>query len=142
MDMELGGLGVGQEHARVVVELGQDDGALHPVVEGVGVAAAADPAEPRLAEPGRAVAELELARPGGQVQQVLAQDPAHEVLLRRGEGGHEDALVRHHAVVAVRAAQVPLVVVVPAPLGHAVVPHPRVHARLALLRRAQALHEF
>ncbi|KAJ8121922.1 hypothetical protein ONZ43_g1748 [Nemania bipapillata] len=62
VDVELGGLGVRQEDAGVVVELGDDDGALHAVVERVGGAVPADPAEVRLGEDGPRVGKAQRAR--------------------------------------------------------------------------------
>lgn len=65
VDVEALRLLVGEEDARVVVELDDDDGALEAEVEGIRGAVAADPREVGLAVPGAAVVELEPPRADG-----------------------------------------------------------------------------
>lgn len=140
--MKPGRLLVGQEHAGMVIELDDDDGALDAEVEGVGVSEAADPAEIRLGEEALDVFEAQTACRLRQVQQVFVQDGVDEGLLGGIQLADQDAFVRHDAVVAVRAAHVSLVVVVPAALGHRRVPELLVDLRFGLLVRRERLHQL
>lgn len=140
--MELGRVGVVQEDAAVVVELDDDHGRLDAVVEGVRVGEPADPAEVRLAVVLGVLGQPDAPRRLREVQQVRAQDVGDERAVRLGHVGHQDALVRHDAVVAVRAAQVPLVVVVPPPARHGRVFHLLECLGFCLLLGWQGLHEL
>lgn len=87
---------------------------------------------------------LELEFPGslGQVEQVLVQDSLDQPSLLAVHLVHADTFVGHDAVVAVRAAEMALVVLVPSTLGHGGIVHEfvRLCALLQVLR--QGSHEF
>lgn len=142
MDMEPGRLLVCQEHAGMMIKLDDDDGALDAEVEGVGISKPADPAEIRLGEEALDVFEAKAAGGLRQVQQVFVEDGVDEGLLGGSQLADQDAFVRHDAVVAVRAAHVSLVVVVPAALGHRRVLELLVDLGLGLLVRRERLHQF
>lgn len=140
VNVKLGRLLIRQEDARVVIKLCNDHGALNPVVKGVLVAKAADPAPVRLGEPALYLIETHLPRPLRKVQEELFADGEDEVLLRGRHVRHQDALVGNDAVVAVGAAQVALVVVVPAAVGHGRVLHEGISLGDGLLCGSEALH--
>lgn len=125
----------------MVVKLDDNNGALDAELEGIGVPEGPDPAKVYLVEPRPGVVEAHPPRPRGQVQQVLAQDAQHELLLAGRYVGHDNALVRHDPVVAVCAAEVALVVVVPPAVGHGRVPQQPVCLRPGLLVGREALHK-
>lgn len=126
----------------MVVELHQNNRALDAVVEGILVAEPANPAEVRLAFVLAHLGEFQRSRPRGQVQEVLLQDGVEEVFLGFGEGGSGDALVGDDAVVAVCAAEVALVVLVPAAWGHSGIVHVGEDAGLGLEVGREGLHEL
>ena len=87
VDVELGRLRVGQEHAGVVVELDEGHRALHPVIERAVLAEAADPAEMRVRQMpldlgdarlarARPAARRDTSRPGPSGRAAAAADSA------------------------------------------------------------------
>ena len=141
VDMELGGLGVRQEDARVVVEFDHHDGALDAVVEWIDGSVATDPGEVRRGEVGLDLLDPRRAGLRGEVEQVLCAYREDEGSLRRGHVGDEDALVGDGAVVAEGAAEVSLVVLVPAVGWHRWVVHLLINLRFSLQVRWEVLHQ-
>lgn len=140
--MEFSRLFVVQKDARMVVEFDDDDGGLDAVVEWVVVAVAANPAEICFRGEAEGVLEFEGAGGGGQVEEVFVDYGGDEGLLGGGHGGHGDAFVGDDAVVAVGAAEVALVVAVPAARRHGRVVHEFVGLRFCLQLWGQGLHEL
>lgn len=142
MDMEFLRLLIIQKHTGVVIELDENNRALDPIVKRVLVAEPANPAEVCLGFILADLGQFELPRPRGQIEEVLLQNAVEELFLgfREGDGG--DALVGHDAVVAVRAAEVALVVLVPAARRHRGIMHLGEDARLGLELRGERLHEL
>lgn len=121
--MELPRFLIRQKHTRVVIKLHKNHRALNPEVERVGVCEPSNPGEVCLGLIPLNLANFERSRVRREVEEVLLQDFVERRLLFRSEEGHRDALVRHDAVVAVRAAEVSLVVAVPATRRHGRVFH-------------------
>ena len=142
VDVELGGLLIVEEDTRVVIELDDDDGVLDTVVEGVFVAVTTNPAEVGFFGKTHGLLEFEFAGGGGQVEEVFVDDLGDEVALFGGHLAHGDAFVGDDAVVSVGAAEVALVVAVPAALGHGGIFHELVGLGLGLQVWGQRLHEL
>ena len=75
--MELRGLLVCQEYTRVVIKLDDDDRALDAEVKCVIVAKSTNPAEIRLMEPGPHLIQADVARPLGEIQEILRDNMDH-----------------------------------------------------------------
>lgn len=129
MNMKFPRLFICQKHTRVVVKLDENHRALNPEVERVGVCKPSDPGEVCLGFIPLDLVYFERSRVRRKVEEVLLQDPVERRLLFCGEQGHRDTLVGHDAVVAVRAAEVSLVVAVPATRRHGWVFHLGVRLR-------------
>ena len=117
-----------------MIKLDQDNWTLHTVIKWILVSKTPNPREIHLGLELADLLHLQLPRPPRQVEEILLEDAVEEGLLVRceGGGGDLDAFIGHDAVVAVGAADVALVVAVPAAWGHGGIVHVFVDAGFLL----------
>ena len=123
------------------VELDEYDRALDAVVEGVGLARAADPAEMRLAQVTLEFLQARLARPLRQHREIVASEVGQHLPVPGIHRSGFQPFVGHDAVVPVGAAQMQVVGEMAPALGQPLAQDRPADARLLPLRRRQRIHQ-
>lgn len=101
-----------------MIKLDNHNRTLNSIIKRILVSETPDPAEIGLVEPVLCLLQPNPTCGFGKIEKVLLQDGDHEFLLCSGHGGDEDSLVGNNPIIAVCAAYMALVVVVPAAVRH------------------------
>jgi hypothetical protein len=146
--MEFRGLGVGQEHPRMVVELHDYDRTLDPVIKGVIGGPASYPAKEGVAKMALYLLQAHFSCLVGQVEHEMLCDVKHQLLLLCSKIRYADPFQWYNAVVPESTTEMTLVVLVPAVfrqvsvLQHSGVSHQLENLCFLLEFAWQTLHQF
>src|SRR5262245_12335525 len=92
--VELGRLGIGEEHAGMMIELDESDRALDPIIEWADLVESADPAEMRLGEMALDLAHAHRIGPARQGRDIGGDEVEQIALLQPAQLTHAQSLER------------------------------------------------